>query len=183
MKRFALSLSAMLFGGLMLLPVFAQQERRPEQESRDGNAPNNLQDRSPSDRRPQRDGRDGDNRLGERLSGPAQDGFNGPDNFGPPPGGPPGFGPPGPNGFGPGGFGPGGPGPGGFGPGGRGPGGGPPGGEEIKVRKKFDTNEDGWLNTDERAKAREYVRTEARQARPDRNGFGNPPRDGGPRDG
>ncbi|MEZ6129643.1 MAG: CotH kinase family protein [Planctomycetaceae bacterium] len=77
-----------------------------------------------------------------------------------------------PQGFGgPGGFGPGGPGgpPGGFGPDG-------PGGprEDRKLVEKFDTDDNGWLNREERAKARE----EAKSAGGGRGGFGPGP--GGP---
>lgn len=71
---------------------------------------------------------------------------------------PPGFGRGGPPGFrGSGG-------PGGFGAG------GPMGGQELKLLKEFDANDDGWLNTKERAAAREAIPT-----REDRQGRGGPP--------
>lgn len=74
----------------------------------------------------------------------------------------PGFGPPG---FGPPGFG--GPGrPGGFGPGGP--------REDRKLVKKFDQDENGWLNREERAKAQKAAKSET----DGRRGFGPP---GGPR--
>jgi spore coat protein CotH len=52
-------------------------------------------------------------------------------------------------------------GPGGFGPGGRGPGG--PGGmmAETKLVKQFDKNADGWLNTEERKAAREFLKQQS----------------------
>lgn len=56
--------------------------------------------------------------------------------------------------------------------------GGPPGGgmnEEIKVVEQFDTDDNGWLDSAERSKAREYVK-EQRSSR--RGGFGR--RGGGP---
>ncbi|MFO0820571.1 MAG: CotH kinase family protein [Pirellulales bacterium] len=56
---------------------------------------------------------------------------------------------PNPGGFGPGGFGPGGP--------GGGPGG--PNRQEQKIVKQFDKNDDGWLNREERAPAREHLKT------------------------
>lgn len=83
----------------------------------------------------------------------------------PPPGGPGGFP------FGPGGFG--------------GPPGGPMGGPSIKVVEKFDADGNGWLNQEERAKAREDVKTQ-RANNPGRGGFGGPgrgPGSGGPRNG
>lgn len=79
-------------------------------------------------------------------------------------GGPGGF--DGPPGFGPGGFGR-----GGFGPGG-------PGGmhRETKLVAEFDLNRDGWLNTDERKAAREWLKTQGGGRR-----FGGPGGPGGPR--
>lgn len=67
--------------------------------------------------------------------------------------------------FGPGGFGPGGPGPGGFGPGGFGPG---QGRGDRELLKKFDENENGWLDQEERAAAR----VEAKSEEGGRRGFG-----------
>ena len=47
--------------------------------------------------------------------------------------------------------------------GGKGPGGfgfGPPGGQEIKLVKQFDKDNNGWLNAEERAAAREHLKNE-----------------------
>jgi hypothetical protein len=102
--------------------------------------------------------------------------FFDPQGFGPPGGfgGGPGGGPDGGPGFGPpGGFGPGGP--GGFGPGGPG---GPFGGQERKVVQQFDKDENGWLNQEERAKAREFLKQEP--AGGGRGGFGGRGGRGGP---
>ncbi|MEW4528359.1 CotH kinase family protein [Maioricimonas sp. JC845] len=79
--------------------------------------------------------------------------------------------PEGPGGFPPGEFGP--RGRGGFppgGPGGFGPGG--PGGprEDLKLVKEFDEDENGWLNREERAKAREAAQSSGER----RGGFGPP---------
>lgn len=59
--------------------------------------------------------------------------------------------------------------PGGFGP----PGGGfgPPGGQTRKLLKQFDTNNDGWLNAEERKAAREEAK---KGGRGPRGGFGPP---------
>lgn len=65
-------------------------------------------------------------------------------------------------------------GPGGFGRGGFGPGGpGGPGGprEDRKLVKEYDQNEDGWLNSKERAKARQAAKSEEGGRR---GGFGPP---------
>ena len=71
----------------------------------------------------------------------------------------------------------------GFGPGGpgmRGPGG--PNRAERKLLKKFDANKSGWLESDERAKAREAITSEAdsneRRGGPDFGGPGGPGFDG-----
>lgn len=63
-------------------------------------------------------------------------------------------------------------GPGGFRPGGFGPGG--PGGsrEDRKLVEKFDVDENGWLNEEERAKARKAAKSEGGERR--RGGFGPP---------
>ncbi|MCA9130539.1 MAG: CotH kinase family protein [Planctomycetales bacterium] len=104
---------------------------------------------------------------------PPQGGGNGPEA-----GGAGGFGPGGfpPEGFGPGQFGPGQFGPGGFGPGGPGGfgSGGPGGREDLKLVKEYDQDENGWLDADERSKARKAVASENSGGR----GFG---RRGGPR--
>jgi len=58
-------------------------------------------------------------------------------------------------------------------------GGGPPGREEIKLVKEFDTNDDGWLNREERDAARKSLADRPRRGSP---GFG-PPGDRGPQEG
>jgi spore coat protein CotH len=73
-----------------------------------------------------------------------------------------------------------------FGPENFGPGGGPPGmpggGAERKLLDEYDTNEDGWLNSTERAEARKFVKdnpTPHRGPGGGRGGFG-PPQGFGP---
>jgi hypothetical protein len=123
-----------------------------------------------------RQGPDGGRQPGARQQGPAdgrqtRDGMRRPEGGpegGPPrqpgqPGQPPGGGP---------GFGPGGPGPGGPGPGG-------PGGnvrEPRRLLEQFDSNGDGWLNSQERAPAREKIRADRPAGRGfgGRGGFGRP---------
>ncbi|WP_238397549.1 CotH kinase family protein [Anatilimnocola aggregata] len=66
---------------------------------------------------------------------------------------------------------------GGFGPGGFGPpGGGGPGGQERKLVDRFDKNDDGWLNNDERKLAREEAKSQPRRGGPGGGppGFGPP---------
>ncbi len=78
-----------------------------------------------------------------------------PQEIGGAPGGPRG---PGPGGFGPGGFGPGGFGPGGFGPGG--PGGFGMNAPDLELVAKFDKDDNGWLNDEERADARKFLESD-----------------------
>nr|MCU0721629.1 hypothetical protein [Pirellula sp.] len=63
-----------------------------------------------------------------------------------------------PPGFGQGGFGP-----PGFGPPGGGPGFGPMGGGSLEILEKFDSNDDGWLNLEERQNAKEFLNSEEGQ--------------------
>ena len=76
-------------------------------------------------------------------------------------------------GFGPPGFGPGPGAPPGFGP----PGFGPMGGGTIEILDKFDGNQDGWLNLEERQKSKEYLNSEEGQKSRRRGGGFGP---GGP---
>jgi len=68
---------------------------------------------------------------------------------------------------------------------GRGPGGfgGPMGGQERKLVKQFDKDGDGWLNTDERAAARELLKNDMAGGGNRGGGFGPPGGFGGPRGG
>lgn len=83
----------------------------------------------------------------------------------------------GPPGFGLGGFPPPGFGPPGFGPPGGMPGFGPMGGSKVELLKKFDANDDGWLNATERKAAREWLSSEEGQA--SRRPVGGPQRGSG----
>ena len=78
-----------------------------------------------------------------------------------------------PPGFGQGGFGP-----PGFGPPAGGPGFGPLGGGTVEILEKFDSNEDGWLNLEERQNAKEFLNSEEGQK--SRRRGGGQQRNGGP---